>query len=176
MKIIDNNEFSGANMNKIQIKKCYPYDDELIKVSYHRYTSISLNYLGLKVIPPLHNILSLKSLDLSSNKIIGISLLKKFNAIKSLDLSYNDIHDLSPLMNLTNLEYLKLHCNFIKDISPLGNLSNLKELNLKGNRVNDIEPLKTLRHLKYLYLSRNPIRQEQNEELQKALPNCEIHE
>jgi internalin A len=160
-------------MNKIQIKKCYPYG-ELIKVSYHRYTSISLNYLGLKVIPPFHNLLSLKSLDLSSNKIIDISLLKKSNTMKSLDLSYNDIYDLSPLINLTNLEYLELHYNFIKDISPLGNLSNLKELNLKGNRIDNIEPLKTLNHLEYLFLSNNPIPQEQIKELQKTLPDCEI--
>jgi len=91
-----------------------------------------------------------------------------------LDLQSNYINDISSLTNLVSLYYLNLADNQIYDIAPLENLANLQELALDVNQISDITQLKNLTNLIELNLSGNPLTQSQIDELQRALPNCQI--
>jgi Leucine-rich repeat (LRR) protein len=70
-------------MNKIQIKKCYPYI--LYKLEH--------------------------SLDLSNQQISNISFLRDLLILNDLNLETNFISDISPLQSLTNLESIYLSHN-----------------------------------------------------------------
>lgn len=115
-------------MNKVQIKKCYPYCSLEIRKSISKNRMLRIN--GVIASFPLKNLVSLQLLNISSDEIIDLSLLQ----------------------NLANLEYLYLNYNRIKDLSPLKNLVNLGRLRL--------------------YEAFFP--KHQIDELQEALPNCDI--
>jgi Leucine-rich repeat (LRR) protein len=72
------------------------------------------------------------------------------------------------------LRSLDLDENKIVDISPLAELKSLNDLSLKGEPFGDLMPLAKLPKLKYLIVKNSPVSKEQVEELQKALPNCQI--
>jgi internalin A len=137
-------------MNKIQIKKCYPYNQDMFgKVIYLHELDLWLEDANLFV---LGNLVSLKRLNLPVNNITNISLLGNLVNLQHLYLPENNITDILALSHLNNLETLVLHNNEITDVSLLGNLKNLK----------------------YLSIRRNYIVESQIDELRKALPNCEI--
>jgi Leucine-rich repeat (LRR) protein len=92
-------------MNKIQIKKCYPYN--LYKLKY--------------------------SLDLSNQQISDISFLRDLLILNDLNLETNFISDISPLNKLFSLEIIILFENRITDISSLKNLIGLEYLDLVSN-------------------------------------------
>jgi Leucine-rich repeat (LRR) protein len=56
----------------------------------------------------------------------------------------------------------------------LKKLSNLETLHLDENEITDISSLKNLVNLRVLNLQNNPITKQQIDELQEALPNCDI--
>ena len=113
-------------------------------------------------------------LYLSNDQISDLSSLTGLTNLERLYLSNNQISDLSPLTELTNLEWLYLSQNKITDLSPLAGLTNLEWLWLHENQNSDLSPLKGLTNLKWLYLRGNPITDEQQAMLKKALPNCRI--
>ena len=94
--------------------------------------------------------------------------------VEQLGLSTNQISDVMSLKALTSLRTLSLVDNQIIDITPLQSLTNLRNLSLDNNQINDISSLKSLVNLEGLRLIGNQLTQEQIDELQKALPNCEI--
>ena len=57
----------------------------------------------------------------------------------------------------------------------LEKLPQLEVLHLDGNQLTDVKGLEKLPQLQYLYLNGNPdLTKAQIDELQKALPSCEI--
>jgi Leucine-rich repeat (LRR) protein len=137
-------------MNKIQIKKCYPYNQDMFgKVVY------------------------LHELDLGLEDIILFQLVNLVT-LKRLNLSHNNITDISSLEGLVNLEHLYLPENNITDILALSHLNNLETLVLHNNEITDVSLLGNLKNLKYLSIRRNYIVESQIDELRKVLPNCEI--
>lgn len=84
-----------------------------------------------------------KSIDLSDNKIIDLSLLAGLRDLEELNLSYNKIGIIDELSNLTNLKSLYLADNPIDDISPLFALENLEYIDLRENKT-DPEQIKIL--------------------------------
>ena len=73
--------------------------------------------------------------DLSSRKLVAISLLQRCSSLILLDLSCNLISDLQPLSGLQSLEILILNSNSISDINPLSKLFKLYSLQLSGNYI-----------------------------------------
>ena len=106
----------------------------------------------------LEHALNLRYLDLSGNKIAGLSPLSGLTALRELRLSNNAIANLSPLSGLTELRALWLYFNEIVDLSPLSGLTALRDLRLSDNpTVADLSPLSHLTALETLALENNAI-------------------
>lgn len=78
----------------------------------------------------------LETVRLGRNRIENLSAFQNTHSresIRSLDLSFNRIQDLSPLTALHNLETLDLRSNQISSINPLLRMPQLKKLDLSGN-------------------------------------------
>jgi Leucine-rich repeat (LRR) protein len=127
-------------------------------------------------ISPLKHYPTLTRLTLNYNNVSDLSALRNCKLLKRLDADRNDITDLSPISGLTKLESLALKRNRrLVDISPIVGLTNLRSLIIVETKVSDIKFLKNLKKLERLALNDCPnISKEQIDELQKALPNCEI--
>ncbi len=159
-------------------------------------TELSLVSNQIIDLSPLAGLTNLENLDLYDNQITDLSPLAGLTNLTELHLGINQINDLSPLTGLTNLTELWLYSNQITDLSPLAGLTNLKDLSLDGNQITDVSPLAGLTNLTVLRLYSNQITdlsplagltnltelvlsgnesEIQVDELQAALPNCEIY-
>ena len=115
----------------------------------------------------------------AANRANGKISRKDYQGIQSLILLDKEIDDLQVMpvfIHAKNLVHLNLYDNQISNLIPISRLNKLRWLNLGRNQVVDLTPLKGLTQLKNLYIYENPdLSFNQIEELQKALPNCEIH-
>ena len=118
---------------------------------------------------------SVTKLHLSYTQISDVTPLKDLTQLTKLDLNGNQISDVTPLKELTQLTELWLNQNQISDVTPLKDLTQLTELNLWGNEISDVTPLKDLTQLTTLELYGNQISESDIEDLQEALPECEIN-
>ena len=89
----------------------------------------------------------LETVHLGRNRIENLSAFQNTHSresIRTLDLSFNRIQDLSPLAALSNLESLDLRSNQISSLNPLLRMKQLKKLDLSGNPLDQtqIEELK----------------------------------
>ena len=124
----------------------------------------------------------LRNLNLSSNKLVKIELLKRlpsllhlhlqhnnilnldifqdeeaFPYLQTLDLSFNRIKVLNPV-KCPRLVTLNLNYNEIKTLFNFEGHPNLRTLYLKGNKLSSLEGLKALPSLTHLYASENDIK------------------
>jgi hypothetical protein len=107
----------------------------------------------------------------------NVSDLSPFRDLKSLEdlaLSNTPVSDLSPLAELKNLNELYLEGTQVHDLSPLAEMENLEMIWLDSTPVLDLSPLATLTNLKWLKLRNTLVSEQQVQELEKALPNCDI--
>ena len=72
------------------------------------------------------------------------------------------------------LTHLDLSSNQISDVSALKELTQLTELQLSNNQISDVSPLKELTQLTRLTLGVNQISDSDKEDLDEALPDCNI--
>ncbi|CAN4122293.1 unnamed protein product [Withania somnifera] len=113
---------------------------------------------GLKVIPVMSNLSSLRSVNLSGNFIVQITPGSLPKGLHVLNLSRNKIHTIEGLRELTRLRALDLSYNRISRIGQgLSNCTLITELYLAGNKISDIEGLHRLLKLSVLDLSFNKI-------------------
>lgn len=116
-------------------------------------------------------------LDLSAQGITDISGLGNVGCLEKLNLSQNSISNIY-IFEHTNsrltLKELNLSGNEIEDISALSLLINVEVLDLSSNRINSVQPIMGLVNLKQLYIQNNLLTEEQINELQMALPTCNI--
>ncbi|KAG5612652.1 hypothetical protein H5410_023933 [Solanum commersonii] len=113
---------------------------------------------GLKVIPAISHLCSLRSVNLSGNFIVQITPGSLPKGLHILNLSRNKIHTIEGLRELTRLRVLDLSYNRISRIGQgLSNCTLIKELYLAGNKISDIEGLHRLLKLTVLDLSFNKI-------------------
>ena len=127
-----------------------------------------------KKFAPLKYLTNLKALDLGHNDIRELDFLLPHLDLRILILAQCRIDDITTLVSLKNLEYLELFNNDIKDLSPLAGLKNLKHLNLCYNPFIDITPLLQMQQLKRLWISKELLSEDQIQQLEAALPDCEI--
>lgn len=113
-------------------------------------------------------------LDLGHNNLSNIACVAYMPKLRVAILAIGHVRDISPLAGCKELEYLELFSNRIEDISALSGLTELRHLNLTWNCIEDITPLLGLTGLERLWIGRNPISEQQQEQLAAALPNTEI--
>ncbi len=110
-----------------------------------------------------------------------LELLAGATQIEKLILSFTNISDagLVHLAELNELRVLSLFRNEItnKGVKHLVGLQKLKQLNLESTNVNDmcVQSLTQLRALKKLSIDHDSITQRAEDQLQEALPECEIY-
>ena len=107
-------------------------------------------------------------------KTSDLHALYEFTALESLSLSGNEIRDISSLADLTTLTFLDVSGNLIEDISSLKSLVNLKTLYIDNNPIADLTALQSLASLRTLSMKGIAISTSDLEELEKALPDCNI--
>ncbi|TMW92065.1 hypothetical protein EJD97_013539 [Solanum chilense] len=113
---------------------------------------------GLKIIPAISHLCSLRSVNLSGNFIVQITPGSLPKGLHILNLSRNKIHTIEGLRELTRLRLLDLSYNRISRIGQgLSSCTLIKELYLAGNKISDIEGLHRLLKLTVLDLSFNKI-------------------
>ena len=162
-------------------------------------TELTLGGLGLNDISALSACTKLEKLDLRDNQISDLSPLVEMPNLKWLCIWNNEVEDIYPLLSLSGIEHLDADKNAISDISVLEYLPNLQSLWLSNNPLKSIEPLRSLTKLTQLSLAGTDLQdsdldilmnltslEELNikdnpsltagkfNELQAALPNCEI--
>lgn len=114
--------------------------------------------IGLKVVPHLWHLSSLRSVNLSGNAIVHVSPGSLPKGLHTLNLSRNKITTIEGLRELTRLRVLDLSYNRIARIGQgLSNCTLIKELYLAGNKISDVEGLHRLLKLTILDLSFNKI-------------------
>ncbi len=126
----------------------------------------------------------LKALDIGHNIIKDVSFLYDLPQLRVLIIALNQIKDITPVGSLKNLEYLEVFMNYVEDISPLMNCTHLMDLNISKNNITDLTPLHSMKSLKRLWMrhyNRHGVsgnaaqRQAKIDELQAALPDCQIN-
>lgn len=164
--IIDPNEYQGStNISPLQslvnIKELTLLGHNITDGSPLKCLTdlTSLRIYSIKNLSSLQSIISLTSLDLSSNDgLRDISPLKYLTSLTSLDLSSCDsVKDISPLQHLTKLNSLDLSCcDRLYNIDPLGLITSLTKLNLSDNCcMSNLSGIKDLTNLTELDLSYN---------------------
>jgi len=150
----------GMNENDvIYLNKCLLYID----LSHNKIQNIEKNLNNLE------NLINLRELDLSHNRITDIKVLKNLTNLIKLDISYNDVTEIKVLENLTNLKKLNISHNPIQaqELSVLENLTNLYSLDINSLRIYienienvyhlNLEKLKNLKEIKndnYIYITK----------------------
>ena len=149
--------------------------DRLLGVDYRQEVEgVDLVDTQANDLTPLAGLKNLRWLAIRGTPVSDLTLLARLTGLKELELEYTQVSDLTPLAKLASLEVLFLSNTQVSDITPLAKLTSLQELYLDGTPVSDITPLATLTSLRELYLEGTPVREEQVEELRRALPKCEI--
>lgn len=103
------------------------------------------------------DLLSIKSLNLSTQNLNNLSGIEYLANIEELYIDNNNLVEIQSLASLTKLKVLHLQRNSIENITPLKGLINLKELSLNGNKISSLEPLRGLTNLEKLYFTDNNI-------------------
>ncbi len=124
----------------------------------------------------LKNFPSLKTINISSNRIGGMFFTSKYfkrknydenldresinnfyARLENIDFSSNNIYSLYGAEQFVNVSNLNLSVNSIDDIEPLYRLNKLQILNLSNNKIKDINGIESLTYLSEIYLSFNNI-------------------
>ena len=121
--------------------------------------------------------------DLEKVEYIGINAqltevpkgLEMLTKLKTLSLENNKLTDVKGLEKLTQLTKLYLGKNQLTDVKGLEKLIRLTQLSLENNRLTDVKGIEKLTQLTWLDLRGNPnLTKAQIDQLQKALPRCDI--
>ena len=98
-----------------------------------------------------------------------------YEKVKTVVLNDLQLTDVKGLEQLTNLKVLYLSRNKLTDVKGLEKLTKLEELYLNNNQLTSAKGLEKLTQLEGLVLGDNPdLTKAQIDQLQKALPKCEI--
>ena len=119
--------------------------------------SITIEHLKMggfdRKISVVENLVNLKSIMLSRNKLIDICTLKGLIKLKRISAVHSRIKDIDCLKNLKEIHTLSLAYNPIKDISVLRNFQSLQAISMQNTQVEDISILKYTKKLESLNIS-----------------------
>jgi hypothetical protein len=121
----------------------------------------------------LHQLLSLKKLDLEGNtEIHSLKPLEMLIQLRDLNISGTAVQDITPLGAVRTLETLNISHTRVASLSPLQSLKNLRTVNLENTMVGDITPLAGNRSLKLVLADGTRVKQKNAWALQQILPQC----
>lgn len=106
------------------------------------------------------------------DKSADATIVEGLPHLRGVSLENCGLSDVSPLADLPELRFLSLRKNRIVDLSPLANLANLERLDLSDNQIVNCTPLLKLQNLRQLEIQRNPLKQDQIDLLNTALPDA----
>jgi hypothetical protein len=101
------------------------------------------------------DLVNLKTIKFSDNKISDISFLSEFKCLKSITIANNPIKDLSALENLDTVHTVRLENLPITDLKPLAKMKNLKFLSVNLGRDIDYKAINDMKNLKVLTIPEN---------------------
>ena len=114
-------------------------------------------------------------LYLSINQLTSVKCLEKLTQLTEVNLTRNQLTSVKGLEKLTQLKKLYLSINQLTTVQGLEKLSKLEHLVVYDNKLTSVKGLEKLTQLQRLSLYKNPdLTKAQIDELQKALPKCDI--
>jgi len=123
----------------------------------------------------LHQIINLKSLNLSGNAYLQqLEPIAKLSLLEQLWLAQTEITNLAPLSNLVFLESLDISDTRISDLSPLSNLKSLETINISRTRVESLVPLLELDNLVFVNADESRVPASEAYKLRESQPNALI--
>lgn len=137
------------NLTKLQ--KLSLRNNEIISLEAINFQDIL--YLGIRDISLRHNVK--RDQVGNSERLSDITLLHQMVSLRKLELRDNHIKDLTPISDLRRLTELDIRENKFETIEPLETLTRLKKLNLRDNKTESLEPLRYLTDLSYLNIHSN---------------------
>lgn len=154
----------GTLLTSVDLKSLNISNNVLKTIPIEIYELLSLKTLqvsscSLQVIQDLSILGNLKQLELDHNDLETTKINGLPNSLKNLNLSYNHIKEIPPsIISLSNLVTLNLNANRIDSTVGLGHLVLLNELLLDDNVIEEIsEDISFLSSLKYLSIKRNKL-------------------
>ena len=116
-------------------------------------------FTGEDTLEPLENLSNLEEITIAHNKrdCLDITPLRNLINLKVLKLSGNKISDLRPLSKLKKLKRLDLSNCHIDSLYGLGSLTNLTDLNLSNNKISSLDEISEFTKLEYLKIQNNNI-------------------
>lgn len=146
--------------------------DEVIRLELKKkkYTEIPVEIFQFK---------NLQYLDLSKNKLDTFpEQLGQLKNLRVLILNRNELNYLTETIGeLENLLVLQVNNNYLWEIDPaIGNLTQLEILDIWANRLVILpETIQDIATLQELDMRVNPVKREEQEEIQGYIPNCLMH-
>ncbi|KAF7999674.1 hypothetical protein HF325_005523 [Metschnikowia pulcherrima] len=128
-----------------------------------RLKNLDLSFNKIKNIKNIDKLVELENLYFVQNKIAEIKNLSTLKKLKNLELGGNRIAEILPeMLQLPSITQLWLGKNKISRLQNLDNLTNLRVLSIQSNRLTKLEGLEKLVNLEELYLSHNGIEKIEN--------------
>ena len=154
IETIDENAFNRYELISLNLSSNFITKIQNLNLGSLKSLDISNNKIS--VIENLENLTKLQVLNLQCNRIHSLFLLNPLNFLLSLDLSYNPIFDF-PYSNIfPNLTSLTLDYCYIDSFQSINTFKNLKRLSLSHNKITEDIVLE-LPLLEYLNVSYNKI-------------------
>ena len=113
-------------------------------------------------------------IDCNRGKFDNIDVVAECENLIQLLCAENNLTSIPSLEKCLKLETLDCSVNKIVDINFISTNINLIEVDFSYNEIADITPLFNLKKVKYLNLTKNPITQDEIDELKVEFPNCNI--
>lgn len=111
----------------------------------------------------------------TAGKPSGELTKEDYEKVTAMNLKNQQLTSVKELEKCTQLEYLLLGSNKLTSVKGLEKLVNLNRLQLDSNQLIDLKGLEKLTKLEVLWLRNNHnLTKAQIDELQKALPKCQI--
>lgn len=139
---------------------------------------LNLNGNRIGDLSGIEKLTRLRALNIGDNPITSIAAISQLHDLEHFMLDWIDLDTVnqSGLEQLKKLRILSVeHCSLQKLPVWITSQKNLEELSLIGNNLTEIpNSLYQMKRLKKLWLSKNPIPQEQIEDLRRKLSRCEV--
>lgn len=132
---------------------------ELVEVL--KINSVQMAYFGDTEDFSVGDLMTLRELDLSDNRIGALTVLHRLTQLETLNVSKNSLSVLSGLSDCKSLKRLNLSHNLLESLDDVRGLRNLESLDAGHNKMKDLDStlacLQSLKSLKDLRLKGNPV-------------------
>lgn len=140
---------------------------------------LNLNHNRISNLHGIGQLNRLRTLNIGDNPLKSIESIAELRDLEHLTLDWIDLDTIrqSGLEQLKKLRILSIeNCNLHQLPVWVSARKNLEELSLIGNNLSEVPPaLYQMKRLKKLWLGKNPLPQEQVDDLRRRLSRCEVN-